>query len=306
MDDLIQALLGHYQIRKTRRQKAQFRAWLTGNLEAMGYAVREEKSPLIGSVNVIVGDVEKADYLFTAHYDTCPVLPVPNFLAPKNLAVTMLYQVALAFVIIALGLGAGILLALLLHWPWAVWVGYFAAFALFLMGPANRHTANDNTSGVAVLLRALATLPQASRDRAAFVFFDNEELGLLGSAYFKKRHTRQVASKPLINFDCVSDGDHLLLVLGKGFAKAPQAAEKIGTALQVPAPKTKEQCPAGKAFYPSDQKHFAKGVGVVALRHRRGIGHYLGRIHTFRDTVFDEANIDLLGQFVVRLVTPAQ
>ena len=54
-------------------------------------------------------------------------------------------------------------------------------------------------------------------------------------------------------------------------------------------------------FYPSDQAHFPYGVGVAALnRSRRGI-LYMDKIHTPRDTVFCEENIEFLTDGALRL-----
>ena len=58
----------------------------------------------------------------------------------------------------------------------------------------------------------------------------------------------------------------------------------------------------GFGFYPSDQKHFPVGVGVAAMHRKPLVGYCLGRIHTRRDTVLDEVNIDLLRAGAVRLL----
>ena len=55
-------------------------------------------------------------------------------------------------------------------------------------------------------------------------------------------------------------------------------------------------------FYPSDQAAFRRGVGVCALKKSRVFGWYMDRIHTKRDTVLEETNIDLLRAGAVRLL----
>ena len=52
----------------------------------------------------------------------------------------------------------------------------------------------------------------------------------------------------------------------------------------------------------SDQAAFRRGVGVCALKKSKFFGWYMDRIHTRRDTVLDEQNIDLLRAGTVRLV----
>ena len=45
-------------------------------------------------------------------------------------------------------------------------------------------------------------------------------------------------------------------------------------------------------------------MGVAALKRRKGVGFYLNRIHTKRDTVLDERNIACLAQGVRRYLSP--
>ena len=78
-----------------------------------------------------------------------------------------------------------------------------------LFGKANKHTANDNTSGVITIIESAIKLPKDLRDEVCFVLFDNEELGLLGSSAFAKEYKEYVKNKLIINFDCVSDGNDI-------------------------------------------------------------------------------------------------
>ena len=70
---------------------------------------------------------------------------------------------------------------------------------------------NDNTSGVVTLLELMATVDEEDRDTICFIFFDNEEKGLIGSGAFRKQYASKVVDKVLVNFDCVGDGDTLLM-----------------------------------------------------------------------------------------------
>ena len=75
-------IFDQFEVRKSKKQKAAFRAW-AGELAAQcGYTAKEEKGSL-GAVNLVMGDAENAKVVFTAHYDTCAVLPFPNFITPK-------------------------------------------------------------------------------------------------------------------------------------------------------------------------------------------------------------------------------
>lgn len=307
MQELSETILRDWQVRKTRAQKAAFRAFLRPELEAIGYAVAEEEGGWPRSTNLVVGDVASARVVFTAHYDTCARLPLPNFLAPKNLLVTILYQLlwVVIFFLFALGVGmlCGYLTGSFLATLAGVWGGVILILVWMFFGPANPHTANDNTSGVTVLTEALATLPEALRGQVAFVFFDNEEMGMIGASAFRKAHAKDMAQKPLINFDCVSDGDHLMLVLSKAMRADAAMRARLDAALIAPEGKTRELVSSGRAFYPSDQMAFPKNAAAAAFRRMRGIGWYVERIHTARDTVFDRENIEAWRAFIVRLAS---
>ena len=168
-------------------------------------------------------------------------------------------------------------------------------------GPANRHTANDNTSGVLTLLETALALPPEHRDRVCFVFFDNEEKGMLGSAAFAKRHKGVKKNTPVVNFDCVGDGDSIQFFPRRKLKKDPAALERIEAAF-LPGCGRDVQVVRGFGFYPSDNANFKKGAGVCALKHRPIVGYYMDRIHTGRDTVLDEANIALLRDGALRYI----
>ena len=304
MSTVSHTVMEQYQIRKSRKQKDAFRAWLRQTLQREGYQVSEEKKTF--STNVVVGDPERAKVLLTAHYDTCAVLPIPNFITPRNFLLYLGYQTLLSLLILGLGFGAEV--AMLLLWEdcpiWAaVGVLYMVIGFLFwwlLDGPANRHTANDNTSGVITLLETALALPADQREKVCFVFFDNEEKGLFGSSAFAAKHRSAKKNTLMINFDCVSDGDHIHLFPNRREKKDGEAWRLLKEAFSGAGEKT---VTITRGVYPSDQRAFARGVGVCALKKNRILVYYMDRIHTKRDTVLDEKNIALLRDGALRLVS---
>lgn len=302
-----QYVLEQFPVRKSKAQKAAFRDWLCRTLREAGYDPRvEESRAVVGNHNVVVGDPGRAQVTFTAHYDTCAVLPFPNFITPRNLAAFIAYQLLLALAMIALAVIAELLVLRLIDSPWIALLAMYAAL-LFLIwwmlaGKANKSNVNDNTSGVVTLLEIALTLPGDQRDRAAFVFFDNEEKGLLGSAAFYKNHKTELKDKLLLNFDCVSDGDHILLFPAKALRKDPAELDRLARAFPSTEEKSIEVVRRGFAVYPSDQRHFPKGVGAAALHRAPVVGYYLSRIHTGRDTVMDQRNIELLRRGALDLL----
>ena len=87
MTELSRVILRDWQVRKTKAQKQRFIEYLQSRLP--GLAVEEGGWPRCR--NLVLGDPENADVVFTAHYDTCARLPFPNFITPKNLLIYLLY-----------------------------------------------------------------------------------------------------------------------------------------------------------------------------------------------------------------------
>ena len=307
-------VFNNYQVRKTGSQKTAFIEYVKQFAEGKGYKFNVEKGSF-GLRNIVIGDPDNAKVVFTAHYDTCPVLPFPNFITPKKIVYYVLYQLLITVGLIAAAIGGASLITFLITAALTalsvpdiaikavemlIWEAvYFGVLALVLFGPANKHTANDNTSGVITLMEIMADMPEAAKDRFAFVFFDLEETGLFGSSDFAKKHGNTMKNKLLINFDCVSDGNNILLVLKKDAAGFAPLLEKCFTSNET----FNVDIRSKGVFYPSDQAKFPCGVGVAALKYSERLKtEYMDRIHTPKDTVFEEANVQFLKSCVLKLV----
>ena len=59
----------------------------------------------------------------------------------------------------------------------------------------------------------------------------------------------------------------------------------------------------GFDYYPSDQKNFLYGVGIAAFRRSKWAGLYCSRIHTKKDTILEETNVNILRAAIVSLIT---
>ena len=299
-----------HEVRKTKEQKNSFREYLSSLARERGFNVSTEKAAG-GASNVIIGNPEEAKVIYTAHYDTCAAMPIPNFITPKCIPLYILYQLFLTTVIYiipfllmssskaileATDSDALFFLALL---------GGYALLILFtclmMVGPANKHTANDNTSGVTLLIDIMCELPDELRDEVAFIFFDLEELGTLGSMGYKKLHPKVAKEKLIINFDCVSDGENILFVPRK---EAHNMSDKLNEAFHPEGKyegKFSVEITTKGVFYPSDQANFNRGVGVAALKKSKHGLLYMNRIHTKRDTVYVEENIEFLKDGALKL-----
>ena len=293
MTELSREILRDWQVRKTKAQKRRFIEFLQTRLPGL----RVEEGGLPRCRNLLLGDPESAEVVFTAHYDTCARLPFPNFITPQNFVIYLLYQLLILLPFFALAaLLAFALIRLGLYAPSAIMLSWLLAMGailyVFVLGPANPHTVNDNSSGVVTLCELYAALDDAERARCAFVFFDHEETGLFGSSLFASMHKKAMKDRLLLNFDCVSDGDHLLFVESRRARRL--AGEALAEAFASSADKQSLFAGPLGAFYPSDQIHFPCGVGVAAMNKAPLIGLYMSRIHTARDTVCDEANFAFL------------
>ena len=108
--DVMEELLGKYQIRKSRAQKEAFSGFVEGLCEKWGYPFQaEEGTNLIRCRNLVAGDPEKAEFICTAHYDTCALMPIPNFITPKNPLVFLLYQLMIVGIVFCLAFSAAYL-----------------------------------------------------------------------------------------------------------------------------------------------------------------------------------------------------
>lgn len=260
-------LLRQYEVRKTQAQKTAFIAWAKAYAAQLQIPVTvEESGKWVRSRNIVFGDADHAHTIITAHYDTCAWTPLGAGMTPGCWPVILLIELVQMLFLIPLLL-------------------------MMFFGPANRHTANDNTSGVLTVLLAMERLKEKSG--VAFVLFDNEEKGLFGAQAFIKAHP-QAARRFLLNLDCVGDGSTLLYTGTKLSMRMPQA-KRLLAALEKTAPAYGLKAASGefpKWIYPSDQMLFPRGTAIAALKGKRIL--YLDRIHTARDTVLEEKNIECL------------
>ena len=291
MTSISKEILEKYQVRKTKKQKTAFIEFMRAHFPN----IRIQTDGLGYSRNIVIGDPKTAKVVFGAHYDTCAVMPIPNFIMPKSVLISVLYAfvliIPMAVPAILIGKAAAAifndeslfsLFAMLIYW---------AFLFLMIFGPANKHTVNDNTSGVITLIEMMSAMTEEERAQSCFVFFDNEEKGLFGSSAFNKEYKETMKEKLLINFDCVSDGDYLMLIPDK--KSFPEQEENLKAAFAEVTDKTVLIESAKFVYYPSDQKNFKKNIGVASFKKSK-FGLYMDKIHTPKDTVMDERNIEAL------------
>lgn len=298
-------ILTAHPVRKKKIQKEQFRQEVQDYLQTLGYSTNVE-SGSFGSKNLVIGDPDRAKYLVTAHYDTCARMFVPNLITPCNALLFILYQIFVCLLLIVPTLAVGALVGYLFH---SFFVGYFlwmvllwTGIALMLVGPANSSNVNDNTSGVVTVLEIAKSLPEHYRKDVCFVLFDLEEAGLIGSASYRKAHKKASESQMVLNLDCVGEGDEIYLFPTSKLKKNQKKLADLDKITGNFGKKTVTVRKQGFSIYPSDQAHFPYGVGICALN-RGKLGLYLSKIHTPKDTVLDETNVNILRAAIITMIT---
>lgn len=288
-------ILHQFPVRKTKKQKEDFRNAVQQYGESLGYECNVERKCL-SCQNVLFGDPERAKYLVTAHYDTCAKMLLPNFITPCNMVLYFLYQLGLIFLLIIVSVASGVAVGFLFGNGTVKWIGlaiYWILLFLMILGPANKNNANDNSSGVVTLLEIMRTMPENHRNKVCFVLFDLEELGMVGSSFYRSRHRKASNQQIVLNLDCVGDGDHILMFPTKKLKKDRKKLTSLYKACGYFGKKSILVHEKGFAIYPSDQMMFPYGVGICALKKSK-VGLYVDKIHTSRDTILEETNVNLL------------
>lgn len=292
-----------FPIRKTGKQKKLFRQEVTAYCSTLGYPCRTEKTGFHGQ-NIIIGDPKSAKHLMTAHYDTCATMFLPNFITPCNFWLFLLYQIVLvaAMMIPAILLcTVAFIISKDIRLMSVVFMAdLFVSMLLMLYGPANKHNANDNTSGVVTVLEIAAALPEEYKSQVCFVLFDLEEAGLVGSSAYRTAHKHETNHQIIWNFDCVGDGDEILFFPRRKVKKNPDTA-KLLELCQASQGKKKVSVCKDFYIYPSDQVNFPGGIGIAAMN-RGKFGLYLDKIHTAKDTALDEENIKILRDTMLSVI----
>lgn len=298
-------VLSEFPVRKSKVQKQRFRTAVQAYCESLGYPVHTEKGSM-GVRNLVIGEPDKADYLITAHYDTCAALPFPNLITPCSFWLFLGWQLLLVLLLcIPVGVLGG-LIGLLADRPeisvLAAYILLIVELVLMLIGPANRNNANDNTSGVVALLETAASLPDELRSKTCFILFDLEEAGLLGSSAYRSAHRKATNRQMVLNLDCVGEGEEILLFPTRKLKKDRCRIEQFCSCCKQIEGKSISVRGHGFAIYPSDQVNFPLGFGIAAFCRSKWAGLYLGKIHTKRDIVLDEKNVALLRDFLISVI----
>lgn len=301
----------NYPMRRTKEQKEGFQKHVIESLQAKGVTAKIEKTKDGKNQNIVVGDPLTAKAVFTAHYDTPGRALFPNIMIPRNQALFWTYQFVPILALLAIMFVVGIIVCV----AWilitgdfdervtfiAMLLGYYVGFYLMFFAFSNKNNYNDNTSGVATLLSIIDKLSEEQLRETAFIFFDNEEKGKKGSKGYFNDHKEEMKDKLVINFDCVGNGKNIVFI-------AKPEAEKLASYSALRQSFGSENG-FETAFYPkkgsqsnSDYLNFPYGVGCMACKKSKKGLLYTPYIHTKKDVVADNENVDFLVDGVTRFL----
>ena len=220
-------LMGDYKRRNTKKDKQAFINLLKETFqyfEPISFTLPAIFLPFIKGKNLVIGDVDNADVILTAHYDT-PSVPPGNYLFSQKHFVLRIknstfYRTLIAFPVLAcIAFNFTVCMFYLFtkvrqlssHYVGIVIVTAILT-SLFLAGYSlfapNKNNANDNSSGVCMVLHLYQEIPNI-----AVILFDNEEKGKFGSKAMKSafQNDPRYKGKLFINFDTIGCRDILLL-----------------------------------------------------------------------------------------------
>lgn len=296
-----------YPVRRTKEEKKAFQNYVLEYINTKtqsGLNAQLETTKDGKNENIIIGNPLEAKVVCTAHYDTPMHSLFPNIMIPRNKAVFLLYQFVPVLLLVIISF-APIFVIHKVHPLTSRQVAlifliiYYVAYYLMYFARKNPNNYNDNTSGVALLLTLAEKLSAEQAKDVAFILFDNEEKGKKGSKAYVKDHKDIMGKKFLLNFDCVANGETFL------FASMDQAEQCPEYALLQQCFTTEAAAGAGYdiCYYPmkttqsnSDHKNFPCGIGCMAYKKASGGLLYTPNIHTPKDVVVDNKNIEFLTE----------
>lgn len=275
--------LQNYQERMRTTSKEAFRDYLFTKATNLGLEVAILPDSKLAK-NVVVGNINEASVVIGAHYDTPPRMAswMMNHFVLFNIFLNVLIWVLLPIIIIFTPLEVAFI-------AYVVFMVLLMAYMLGFFSIPNRNNYNDNTSGV---LSVLSLMHEIKSRRVAFVFFDNEEKGLIGSLLLSRFLKKQ--RKRYIILDCVGVGNTFAFY----HYKDKRLAEELQSSfVNLDHPQFNHEVKKGGYFATSDHMSFMyqSNVGIMAMQRENG-RLVIHNIHCEQDCYLDYENINHVCQ----------
>ncbi len=284
-----------FPVRRTKEQKENFRKYALDEAKKLGYDAKVET--IKEHNNVVIGKAETAKVIFTAHYDTPAASLFPNLMMPRNLILAYLYVFGYPIIISLLSLAVSYGIVKLCKLPFETTAIIFAflylgSFYLMTRTFTNKHNKNDNTSGVSTIL---SLMKENNNKDVAYILFDNEEKGLLGSKAYNKEHKNILENKLVINLDCVGYGNNLIFISKKD-AETHEYYQLLKDSVLETNEYSVNFFNTKGSMSNSDYKSFKCGIGLMTCGKKKLVGFVTPRIHTKRDTIANTRNIEFITE----------
>src|SRR6056297_684500 len=272
--------LDNFPKRIRRKEKHELLDYITDKMTNFGYEIRKTNGRYIfKSVNLETTN-DQAKVILGAHYDTPTILPFFFEYLFKIFGHTRQFFMIFGLLLLYTGFQfiAGEFPAY--HWLFDIikYLFWLSFITLLIPNPNNR---NDNTSGVVTLLALAEKLSHHEhlKERVKFVFFDNEELGLLGSfMQAKKWKKRQfsVKTKKFVTVDCVGRGEVPVII----YHKKDKIAKKLK---EIFTANSQQARSIRLPFYPLSDNYVWGSSGAVTISWMDKTvipgGYYIRNIH---------------------------
>lgn len=293
----------NYPTRKTAQEKENFRKYIVNSLKEKGIEAKIERTQDGKNDNIVIGDPTTAKSVFTAHYDTPARSFFANIMMPKHRVIFYAYQFVPIIFLLVVSLAFAFIMGTLIVNDTRVYylsflLAYYGLFFVMMRGFKNKHNYNDNTSGVATVLSIIDGLSPEELSNVAFILFDNEEKGKKGSKAYYHQHKELMKDKFLINFDCVGNGDNIIFIAQKDAINSKEY-KNLETGFIKNDKFSTEFLTHKRADSNSDHKNFPKGVACVACKRSKNGFVYTPHIHTEKDIVASNSNIDYLTKNII-------
>ena len=137
-----------------------------------------------------------------------------------------------------------------------------------------------------------------ARDKVAFVFFDQGESGMGGSAGYRKAHKNDVNQQVVFHLYGVGEGDEMLFLPSNRQRWDGDTSSTIERAFLPAEGKRVKVVEKGLVYYPADQRKFRFSYLVGAFKRSPVWGYY--RFKRINDTVIDGANAEMLRRGFIK------
>lgn len=304
MDRLLEELRKR-QKRYTKEEKEEFFEFLKDKLNKLDYSYRETKTKFLNSLHLETETENDPKIVLLAHYDTSTTIPVwfewIIRLSGHTRSLLIFIIMFSAYQLVLLSNNSLIIDVFR--------IGVVVSIIIPLLFIPNKHTMNDNTSGILALLILAERISKDDnlKSKVKFVFTDNEEKALVGSFQLKKiweKSVFQYSNSKIISIDSIGRGETAVI----SYNFVDNLAKELKKHMENDFEEVKS---INMWFTPfSDAFNFWRQGAVNINMMDKSIipgGYCIQDIHSKRDTYISEMNIksvtDSIENYIRKVLT---